>query len=222
MTVTDFVGAKGKLIYNPDTSNVTFDALWMPDEVTDLAAGDVFKVGLRLKTNDTGKGSINGGGVSFRNLCLNLIILDKKYVPQFRIRHWGDVQHVEQVLLENFSLLKKGFNVFLQDWGYLNETAINKIDIWGQRFETVTDALDYGIKNKEIGKGIADKVLVEALHTGYAFEQGNTLESLVNSLTRGAWEGLLDECERATLEKEAGALVPVFAASAKNQNVMHF
>ena len=217
----DFAGAKGKLLYNPAKASVTFDALWMPNEVTDLAAGDVFKVGLRLKTNDAGKGSINGGGISFRNLCLNLIILDELYVPQFRIRHWGNVQEVEQVLIQNFELLKKGFNVFLQDWGYLNETPINKVDIWGQRFESVTDALDYGVKNKEIGKDVADKVLVKALVDGYDFEEGNTLESLVNAMTRGAWVGLLDECERATLEREAGALVPVLAASAKNQNVMY-
>ena len=86
----------------------------------------------------------------------------------------------------------------------------------------MTDALDYGVKNKEIGKGIADKVLVKALVEGYDFEEGNTLESLVNAMTRGAWVGLLDECEKEMLEREAGALVPVLAASAKNQNVMHF
>ena len=71
------------------------------------------------------------------------------------------------------------------------------------------------------------KVLLRApilleLVDGYDFEEGNTLESLVNAMTRGAWVGLLDECERATLEREAGALVPVLAASAKNQNVMYF
>jgi len=218
----DFTGAKGKLTYNPATTNVTFDALWMPETITDLAAGDVFKVGMRFRTNDSGKGSINGGGISFRNLCLNLIILDEKYAPTFRIRHMGDVSHVKETMLSHMEALKAGFNVFLQDWGYLNETPINKVELWGQRFETVTDALDYGIQEGEIGKAIADKVLVEALTVGYDFEQGNTLESLVNSLTRGAWEGLLDEVESATLEKEAGVLVPVLAAKAKQVNQMYF
>jgi hypothetical protein len=211
-----FEGAKGQLTYNPESTNINFDALWMPEDIADLAAGDVFKVGMRFRTNDSGKGSINGGGISFRNLCLNLIILDKLYVPQFQLRHIGNsAANVEHVMKDYFQRIRKGFNAFLTDWGQLSETPIYKVKIWNQSFGNVTDALDWGVKHKKFGKQMADKVLVEALATGYDFEKGNTLEDFINSITRASHQGLFDEIERHQLERTAGELVPVLAASAK-------
>lgn len=46
-------------------------ALWMPDQVVDLVAGDLFKVGVRIQTDDTGRGRIRVAGVVWRNRCLN-------------------------------------------------------------------------------------------------------------------------------------------------------
>tara|TARA_Y100001938_G_C8099940_1_gene440938 strand:- start:5331 stop:6794 length:1464 start_codon:yes stop_codon:yes gene_type:complete len=217
-----FDGAKGQLTYNPESTNISFDALWMPEDITDLAAGDVFKVGMRFRTNDSGKGSINGGGISFRNLCLNLIILDNLYVPQFQLRHIGNsAENVEAVMKDYFLRIRKGFDAFLTDWGVLSETAISKVKVWNQSFGTVTDALDWAVKHKKFGKQMADKVLVEALTKGYDFEKGNSLEDLVNAMTRAAHQGLFDEIERHQLERTAGELVPVLAASAK-QNTKTF
>ena len=62
---------------------------------------------------------------------------------------------------------------------------------------------------------IADMFLFEALATCYDFEYVNTLEDFINSITRASHQGLFDEIERHQLERTAGELVPVLAASAK-------
>jgi hypothetical protein len=45
--------AKAEIVY--DGTSVRGTALWMPNEVVDLAAGDVFKIGVRVETHDAGQ-----------------------------------------------------------------------------------------------------------------------------------------------------------------------
>ena len=101
----------------------------------------------------------------------------------------------------------------LNDWGYLREADIRDVKVWNMQFDSVVDALTWGVEHNEIGKNIADKVLVEALMKGYEFEKGETLADLVNAITRAAHVGFLDEIERQHLENLAGAMVPALASA---------
>ena len=68
---------RGTGVYRPDDSSIQVNALWHADTVVDAAVGDVFKVGLRFRSSDTGGGSIKGDLVVWRNACLNYIVLSR-------------------------------------------------------------------------------------------------------------------------------------------------
>lgn len=68
------MGFRGQLEYNPATTEIEFHVWQMPNHITDLSAGDVFKSGFGGKTSDTG-GSYQLWVEVLRNLCLNLIIV---------------------------------------------------------------------------------------------------------------------------------------------------
>ena len=217
----DFNGAKGYGTYNPDTTNVQLDALWVPEEITDLSAGDVFKFGARFKTNDAGGGSVRGGGVSFQNDCLNLIFVSEVYAEHFRMVHKGSMSDMRHKVHNGMKNIINGFEPLLADWGMLNERDIRTVDLWGERFTNVPDALEWAVSNGKLCKDIANKVALEALLSGYAAERRdglttNTLTDIVNAVTRAAWNATLEECERHVMERDAGLLVPVLARTVAN------
>ena len=69
-------------------------ALWMPDQVVDLAAGDLFKVGVRIQTDDTGRGRIRVAGVvepwgHARTVKVAPEALLRSWVEDKRLRPWA-------------------------------------------------------------------------------------------------------------------------------------
>ena len=82
------IDAHTELYY--DGTGIRGTALWMPDEIVDLAAGDIFKTGVRIETDDTGRGRIRISGVVWRNRCLNLIIIGEGEVETVAAVHRGD------------------------------------------------------------------------------------------------------------------------------------
>lgn len=85
--------AKGGLDY--DGQRMRLEALWRtniaPDE---FVAGEFFKAGVIVRADDTGAGSIRVQSVLWRNLCLNLLILDKAVGVDIRLRHVGNVEEL--------------------------------------------------------------------------------------------------------------------------------
>ena len=204
--------SRAHVYYNPKSTNVQVDCIWMPNErPRNLAAGDFFKAGFRFRTNDSGAGSLKGGGIVYRNLCLNLLIVAQDYAPMVQLRHWGDMAQIETELIGATRKVREGMSAILDDWGVLANTLIDDVEMWGQTFPCVEDALVWAVENEKIGKNISSKVLQENLLNGYKFEQGDTPAALINAMTRAAWEGKFSESERAQLESEAGKLVPLFA-----------
>ena len=204
--------SRAQVTYNPESTNVQVDCIWMPnDRPRNLAAGDFFKAGFRFRTNDSGAGSLKGGGIVYRNLCLNLLIVAQDYAPMVQLRHWGDMAQIETELIGATRKVREGMRAILDDWGVLANEHIRRHELWGQTFDTVEEGLIWAVENEKIGKNISSKVLQENLLNGYKFEQGDTPAALINAMTRAAWEGKFSESERAQLESEAGKLVPLFA-----------
>ena len=204
-------GLRGTAIYNPNNVSLTVDASYHADKVVDLAAGDVFKVGLYLTAKDDGTGSIRGGDSYLRNLCLNLLILDNAKETRFRIVHRGDMRKSVQRIRASMSGSLDRWAVFAERWGALRSTPIevdgdNAADVF-ERWVALDDAL------RGAAPGVKNDALVEALLSGWNATQAedptrSTFDAadLVNSVTR-IHEAQVPVRVREGLETYAGSLL---------------
>jgi hypothetical protein len=111
--------ARIQISYDPVTTNFTADVIWHADKNTGktMGAGDVFKVALRFSSNDVGNGAIRMSLASWRNLCLNLIIIDNRLAPIVRVIHKGDInKHIRKLSRAIPGTLSK-LDEFLVHWG---------------------------------------------------------------------------------------------------------
>lgn len=213
--VFDGMGTRGEVVYNSETTGLRVEALYHADKVVDLAAGDVFKAGFTLRSNDSGGGSIHGMASAWRNLCLNLFIIGVGNVDLFRIRHIGDMHKVQHQIKRGMERAKHMFNMFATEWGVIRETNVSNVKLWGTDFNNVEDALTWAVEHKKIEASIKRDTLTQILLTSWQEEPGNSLADIVNAVTRAAHSKLLDDCSRDILQRKAGELVPAFVKVAE-------
>lgn len=109
-------GLRGTVGYNPTTTRMEFEGFAMPDKVVDLAAGDVFKQGVKGWTDDRKGSSLNLHAVAVRNLCLNLIITSDELLTVVRERHVGSGK-LARALARGLPKLDKAVDMLLAIWG---------------------------------------------------------------------------------------------------------
>lgn len=80
------------------------------------AAGELFRAGVRIETDDTGGGSLGGGGFVDQNLCRNLIILHHARAAGFSIRHTGDPSKLTTALRVGIRDALASVSVFVEQW----------------------------------------------------------------------------------------------------------
>jgi len=220
--------------YNSDTTNFTMDVtMHAPSDLTDFSAGDLYEVGYRFKSNDRGGGSINGSAIAYWNECLNLIILHSEKSELVRVIHKGDVNAKMEATKAGMRSGYKAMERFAVDWGIIGETAVDGFEFNGERVDEVhheesglrvysaPQAMLQALVDKgEIGDGLARDVAVQMLLESYQNQGGgDTLQDVINAVTRMAHEALVDDCARDKLEREAGLLVPVLAKQARDQAI---
>ncbi len=209
---------KAEIKYNSETTNFTMDAtMHAPSDLTDFSAGDLYEVGFRFKANDRGGGSINGSAIAFWNECLNMIILSSKKNELIRVIHKGDVAEKMAKVHEGMKASKSAMNRFAVDWGILNRVTAtdyvnaNEVEVHDGQSNAMA-VLESLVVEGKIGKDIKRDAAVQYLLQSYNNQGGgDTMQDIVNAITRAAHEHLVDDCARDTLEREAGALVPVLA-----------
>jgi hypothetical protein len=206
---------RGMAIYRPDDSSMRVDAIWHADSIVNLAAGDVFKAGLRFRSSDSGGGSIKADLLVWRNLCKNLIIIDKKSVEVLRRTHRGSMDGIVVDLTAATERAKEFLSGFAKDWGYLRAAPISKVEIYGETYATVPEALRALVDQGRIDGLTANAAAVEALLSGWSKEPGHTLADIINAVTRAAHETKFGLDKPETIEKAAGELVPVLVRSAQ-------
>jgi len=183
--------ANAEILYDPEHCTLRADALWMPDQVVDLAAGDVFKAGVRLRTSDDGKGSVVVEAVLHRNLCLNLIIIGKAQVETVRERHIGDVRRIAENVRAGVEDARARVGHFLGQWG---KARTLQIDFEAELTKATEGAIKAGAP-----KGASD-ALKAAFAMAYAKEPGGTAADMSNAITRAAHEAGFGQSTRDTLE----------------------
>lgn len=184
-----------------DGVGVSATALWMPDSIVDLAAGDVFKVGVQLRTDDSGKGRIRLAGVAWRNLCLNLIVIDVGEVEVVALVHRGDRDRIVAQVRDGVEGARASVANFLQAWGHARTV---KVDAELRIRQIVAE-------QKLQPRGAKDRdAVVEALLDAWHAEPGGTVADVANALTRAAHEQPTWPLDfREELERQAARLVYV-------------
>lgn len=209
--------ARGPVVYDPATTTLKADAIWHADLPYDGgSAGDYFKGGMSFRSNDAKGGGIRGLSELWRNLCLNLIIVARSKKGLFSLTHRSSDDSVVAAIRDGMKTAETDFGYFLRQWGILHATEISAVKLWGQSFETVEDAIRWAVAEDKITAAVGRDVLLESLLNGYNVEGGETLDSLVNAITRthdAKYTSLVDSIV-TDLERQAGELVPVLVRAA--------
>ena len=214
------MGWRAEVVYDPSEVRVSFDMATMADPFAlDPAVGDVFRAGVKGGTDDKGDGAFFMFPFAGRIVCINSTMLDA-YAPGYRQAHRGSLAGSLDAAVEVVETAASVLPAFTADWRTLRETDITALP-WGrmvgpvaaEQIEDVPTALRALVTVGKIDHGTARDALVTHLLTAHKAEPGNgTVADAINAVTRAAHEGLLDGIQRNTLERQAGALVPVFAS----------
>jgi hypothetical protein len=217
---------KGHVEYDPNTTDLRFDAAHMASPTAlDPTVGDIFRGGIKGKTNDAGGGSFRVHPFVGRIICINCTIADA-YAPGVRKTHRGSMESAILGITDAAEMAAQVVPLFAEDWAKLRNTRIDSVD-WVKNLGRITldtrsilttdptapDVIRALVESKKIDAKIGRDALVGALMAGFRSEPGETLADLINAITRAAHEKvpvLVGE----KLEQDAGALVPWMAGLA--------
>ncbi|MBI4438209.1 hypothetical protein HY631_04625 [Candidatus Uhrbacteria bacterium] len=191
--------ARAEVVY--DGSGVRATALFMPDRVVDLAAGDIFKVGVRVAAEDTGRGRVRIAAVAWRNRCLNLLVIDEGEVETVSEVHRGNGARILAAVKDGVEAARAKVSRFLDAWGHARSVRVDPEQV-----------LREWVEHKRVGTGSerTRDVVVEALLTAWHKEPGDTLADAVNAVSRAAHEEPTFGLDfRELLERQAARLVLV-------------
>ena len=194
-------GWKGDITY--DGEKLSFDLISMPDEVIDLAAGDVFKIGMRLRANDVREGGIIAELLVWRNLCLNLIIIGRASTEILNLRHMGNPGDIHMALAGVMAQAEVAFGHFRHQWGI----ARSEIIITPQ---LTADRMFEGLAASKITALPGDTGAVKTmLLNAWLEEPGFSRADVVNAVTRAAHESAryADPFAISKVEEAAGSML---------------
>jgi len=198
----DLTDARTELVY--DGTGVRATAIFMPDQVIDLAVGDVFKAGVRIETDDTGRGRIRVMAVVWRNRCLNLLIVGEGTVETMSQVHRGDPGRILSAVHDGVTLAREKVGEFLEAWGHARQVHLPEPK------EELASWVDKG--RIELPLREDPKRIVDALFAAYDEEPGETVADLVNAVSRAAHQTPRWGMDvRESLERQAAELVYAYA-----------
>ena len=214
---------RGHVEYDPNTTDVRFDAAHMASPtVLDPTVGDIFRGGIKGKTNDAGGGAFVVQPFVGRIICINCTIADA-YAPGVRKAHRGDMAAAIQGIRDAAELAAEVVPLFAADWSVLRDTPISAVD-WEANLgrlsldtratlssdPTAANVIRALVESKKLDAKIGRDTLVQVMLSSFADEPGETLADIINAVTRAAHERV-PVLVGAKLEQDAGALVPWMA-----------
>ncbi len=214
---------KAELKYNADTTNLMMDiTMHAPEDLVDFSAGDLYEVGFRFKSNDRGGGSINGSAIAFWNECLNMIILHSQKKEIMRAIHKGNMAEKMNAIREAMNAARPAMERFAQHWGILAHASAQSMITHKDIDDYATDGdtsphilIKKLVAEGKVASGIGRDAAVQMMFDSYADQGGgDSVQDVINAITRMAHQNLVNDCARDTLEREAGMLVPVLAQQA--------
>ena len=195
--------ARAKVTY--DGYRMTLDAIFHTNVKPEKAvAGEFFKGMIRMRAADDGSGSINVSLGLWRNLCLNLIIIDFSQVLVGRRAHIS-ADTIEADIAELMAVANARIGMVVSKWSEANaEEILGRYDL--QDVDAVFRGLvmNHGVR----ATGIKPEDMIVRLHRAWEREPGYSKASILNAITRAAheeeWRSWNDAEE---LESTAGELL---------------
>lgn len=213
--------ARGTVVY--DGSKAKFEVMFHSTTAPEnYVAGEYFRAGVHISTDDTGKGGIKVRAMICQNLCLNLIILDESAVEIASLRHIGSVEKLAAKFRSAFAKALESIDHFLNQWGYatkedLRETAQKQAEV---DYDLSVEEVMRGTFNALIEEGnlglpkrnrldVVDGLMAmwEADESSATSTFGASRAAAVNAVTRWAHEINDDAWREDELQSAAGALL---------------
>jgi hypothetical protein len=218
-------GARGSIVYDGTRlkAETLFHSNVAPEE---FVAGEFFKAGVLVRSDDTGGGSIRISAVVWQNLCLNLIILDECVQPIAAIRHVGSVQDLANKFTVAFAQALNTIEGFLVKWNYAvqedvgapAEAATHEGKANSLAISEILPGLFNGIVERELVPVRGQrKDIVQGLVRMYEQDTSAAVvgkdfvsrAAVVNAFTRYAHSVNTDPFEQDAIERSAGRLLNV-------------
>jgi hypothetical protein len=200
-------------------------------EPAHYSAGEVFKMGIRVKANDAGGGSILVGLSAYQSLCTNMMMVTGGAFTLCRLRHIGSDANLAEKFEQAMRNAQSQIEHFLKRWGYACEETLAQqhgTDYRPEHLRLLDELADDALVSEAdlltgIYRGIA-KTGAVSLHkddlpgllAAHAKDESGAVQcgpvtraSVVNAITRHAHEhvGKVDPLRQQALEAEAGALL---------------
>lgn len=194
--------AKCEIVY--DGYRARIDVLFHSNvQPSKVVAGEIFKAGIMIKTADDGSGSIQISAQMFRNLCLNLIIIDHAKELVTRRKHYGT--GIVDAVTEGIATAMGKVQHFADKWS--EATLENVLERYG--VHDVDSVLRGLVYNKVVHvAGVKPEEMFERLQRAYQAEPGYGRDAIVNAVTRCAhtetWSRWTDVED---LERKGGELL---------------
>ena len=134
--------------------------------------GDVFRVGLRVRSDDTGGGSLSVRSVAFRVACRNYTVVSADGAIT-RITHIGDPARILERLQEALQASSGALATFAVQWGKACSKAAARDLIRGLETERK--------RRDELGS-LVETLLSSERSTGWAAQQGAVLDGIYRSI----------------------------------------
>jgi hypothetical protein len=221
--------ARGAITYDPNTSRTRIEVLFHSDvQPKHYVAGESFKAGVIVRSDDTGAGGVRVEAAIWQNLCLNLIVLNKASLRIASIRHAGGVKALAEKFRAAFDEALGSLGYFLDAWGYACEEDVRaRLHARGVVLPSDPEEVLWGIFNgileRELVTIPGDRVkAIEALVRCWRFDEsgatksdvalragGITRAAIVNSFTRFCHTELVagDPFVEDEIQRAAGALL---------------
>lgn len=171
---------------------------------SEAVAGEFFKAGVVLRSADDGSHSVKIDAELWRNLCLNLIILDCAKQSTMRKRHLISEEAMAQALAVGFDKALEKVGGFAERWDGA------RLDNLVERFSLEPEVLfERLVRNRVVTvPGVKPEDTIERLHRAWLMEPGYSKADFVNAITRAAHESPWERYSATEeLEEQAGQLL---------------
>lgn len=208
--------ARGTVTY--DGYKAKFEVLFHSTvEPEKYVAGEFFRAGVIVRTDDSGGGGLRGSGVVWQNLCLNLIVIDEATAGSFNIRHVGDYERLVAQFRKGFEKALRSIDHFRKAWGYAVEENIIETAQKVQKdvpvsIEEAMPGFFRALLERELvpvkgAKKDAVPKLMEMWRKDESAAAGPTRAAVANAITRYAHEVNQDAFMEDEMQSAAGRII---------------
>lgn len=156
-----------------------------PVKPENCVAGEIFRTGLCVRTADDGSGSINVSSEIYRNLCLNMIVIDQDKILVGSRRHAGKNTTIEGKIDEALASAQEIVGHFAKAWDAATaENILEKYDLGDPR-----EVFRRLVLNRVVTvTGVKTDEMVNRLMSAYEKEPGYSKSAYINAITRCSHE----------------------------------